>query len=295
MIEAFIHKTEIDAMFPPDEPITAGTVGRKVKCKFACDWDGLTKYVVFTGSNVSVQAVIEDDNYVVIPWECLTKVGSTLKIGAYGYTYEYRVLQSKPDDWDERTYTYYSRNGTEFTALGMGLSIEFSAGTYYSLCKTTANPTVWHTLGIIQDSAFEGGTAPKPNPTVDVTLQMWKEMEKQNGILNEAEERINSIADTIDDKINGKADSSYVAEIEERHNQDLSSIEDAITTINESIDRLEEASGTAIIETDETLSLVNGVLSVNTANEAEDDNTLPITSAAVSASIGNINRLLSII
>jgi hypothetical protein len=48
-------------------------------------------------------------------------------------------------------------------------------------------------------------------------------------------------------------------------------------------------------ETDETLSFKNGVLSVNTAGEAEEDNTLPITSAAVAASIGNIEELLKTI
>lgn len=48
-------------------------------------------------------------------------------------------------------------------------------------------------------------------------------------------------------------------------------------------------------ETDETLSLENGVLSVNRATDAEPDNTLPITSAAVYAEIGNINVLLETI
>ena len=48
-------------------------------------------------------------------------------------------------------------------------------------------------------------------------------------------------------------------------------------------------------ETDETLTLENGILSVNTANDAEENNTLPITSAAVYAEIGNINALLETI
>lgn len=46
---------------------------------------------------------------------------------------------------------------------------------------------------------------------------------------------------------------------------------------------------------DETLSLKNGVLSVNTADTAEENNTLPITSAAVFTEIGNINVLLGTI
>lgn len=53
--------------------------------------------------------------------------------------------------------------------------------------------------------------------------------------------------------------------------------------------------GSSFIKTDETLTLENGVLSVNTAKDAEEDNTLPITSAAVYAEIGNIDVLLKTI
>ncbi len=55
--------------------------------------------------------------------------------------------------------------------------------------------------------------------------------------------------------------------------------------------------GTAITAfiTDETLSIKDGVLSVNTADRAEENNTLPITSAAVYTEIGNINVLLETI
>ena len=49
--------------------------------------------------------------------------------------------------------------------------------------------------------------------------------------------------------------------------------------------------------TDETLNLdpETGVLSVNTADKPEADNTLPITSAAVYATVGNIEALLATI
>lgn len=47
--------------------------------------------------------------------------------------------------------------------------------------------------------------------------------------------------------------------------------------------------------TDNTLKLANGVLGVNTADTAEQDNTLPITSAAVAASVGNIEAILKTI
>lgn len=46
---------------------------------------------------------------------------------------------------------------------------------------------------------------------------------------------------------------------------------------------------------DETLSFENGVLSVNTAEEPDPDNTLPITAAGVYATVGNIETLLGTI
>lgn len=45
-------------------------------------------------------------------------------------------------------------------------------------------------------------------------------------------------------------------------------------------------------ETDETLVLKDGILSVNRAEAVEKDNSLPITSAAVYTEVGNINALL---
>ena len=48
-------------------------------------------------------------------------------------------------------------------------------------------------------------------------------------------------------------------------------------------------------ETDSTLKLENGILSVNTTNQVEQDNTLPITSAGVFTTVGNIEALLKTI
>lgn len=48
-------------------------------------------------------------------------------------------------------------------------------------------------------------------------------------------------------------------------------------------------------ETDATLKLENGILSVNTTDQMEQDNTLPITSAGVYATVGNIEALLKTI
>lgn len=48
-------------------------------------------------------------------------------------------------------------------------------------------------------------------------------------------------------------------------------------------------------KTDETLTLKDGILSVNTTDLMEQDNTLPITSAGVYATVGNIEALLNTI
>lgn len=53
--------------------------------------------------------------------------------------------------------------------------------------------------------------------------------------------------------------------------------------------------GVTSFQTDETLYFRNGILGVNTADKPEEDNTLPITSAAVAQTVGNINAILKTI
>lgn len=53
-------------------------------------------------------------------------------------------------------------------------------------------------------------------------------------------------------------------------------------------DSINSSGGNADFRTDETLTLKNGVWSVNTTDRMEQDNTLPISSAAVYAIMGNI-------
>ena len=57
----------------------------------------------------------------------------------------------------------------------------------------------------------------------------------------------------------------------------------------------EAGAGGTSFETDETLYFRDGVLGVNTAHEPDPDNTLPITSAAVAQTVGNINAILKTI
>ena len=50
-----------------------------------------------------------------------------------------------------------------------------------------------------------------------------------------------------------------------------------------------------VVQIDETLTYANGVLGVNTADDVEQDNTLPVTSAAVHTEIGNIEEVMETI
>ena len=58
---------------------------------------------------------------------------------------------------------------------------------------------------------------------------------------------------------------------------------------------LEQVPNGVAFETDHTLTLKDGILSVNTTDQMEQDNTLPMTSAGVYATVGNIEALLKTI
>ena len=68
-----------------------------------------------------------------------------------------------------------------------------------------------------------------------------------------------------------------------------------VEAINELSRKIGSGGGGVDFETDFTLKLENGVLSVNTTDQMEQDNTLPITSAGVFATVGNIEALLQTI
>lgn len=69
-----------------------------------------------------------------------------------------------------------------------------------------------------------------------------------------------------------------------------------VAAINEVFDRIGTGGGGGVdFTTDDTLILENGVLRVNTTNDVAQDNSLPITSAAVHTTVGNIEILLGTI
>ena len=80
------------------------------------------------------------------------------------------------------------------------------------------------------------------------------------------------------DVIGGDVDEAFIAQL----------VEDYLT-------KNPPSGGTVFRPDGETLLLENGVLRVNTADIAEEDNTRPITSAAVATQVGNIEALLKTI
>lgn len=80
------------------------------------------------------------------------------------------------------------------------------------------------------------------------------------------------------DVIGGDVDEEFIAQL----------VEDYLT-------KNPPSGGTVFQPDNETLLLENGILRVNTADVAEEDNTRPITSAAVATQVGNIEALLKTI
>ena len=80
------------------------------------------------------------------------------------------------------------------------------------------------------------------------------------------------------DVIGNEVDEAYIAEL----------VEDYLT-------KNPPSGGTQFEPDGETLILEGGILRVNTADAAEEDNTRPITSAAVATQIGNIEIILKTI
>ena len=118
----------------------------------------------------------------------------------------------------------------------------------------------------------------------------------------ESAQTIESQAFTVERR--AKPDGYVYTETEVQRYADLDkriqALEDAPAVSQEDLEKavgdyLEKNPQGVQFTTDDTLSLIDGVLSVNTAEEAELDNTLPITSAAVALTVGNIAELLKTI
>ena len=191
-------------------------------------------------------------------------------------------------EWDDITAVYLTfepRNGTAITALltdgafDESLGVSLSAGTWrVSAHGSNSAGKEIHTTPLLLNVAQAGGRdgeAPSYVPP-DATGQIA-------AVAAEARDIAQSVRDDADaGKFKGdKGDPGLTPHIGENGNWFYGDEDSGIPA------------GAAGIKTDHTLSYTNGVLSVNTANAPEADNTLPITSAAVNTVVGNIETLLN--
>ena len=195
------------------------------------------------------------------------------------------VFDSEWDDITARWLTFEPRNGTAITALltdgafDESLGVSLSAGTWRVSAhgSNTAGKEI-HTTPVLLNVAQAGGRDGEAPPYVppDATGQIA-------AVAAEARDIAQSVRDDADAGLfkgeEGKP--GLTPHIGENGNWFYGDEDSGIPA------------GAAGIKTDHTLSYTNGVLSVNTANAPEADNTLPITSAAVNTVVGNIETLLN--
>lgn len=131
--------------------------------------------------------------------------------------------------------------------------------------ETVIVPTVWAELGTIVHATDPSGDE-STNPVLPMWAQLAGEFQalKDSGFIGPPGKTPEKGVDYFTPE--------EIAEIVEEIKKDVS--------------------GGVDFETDETLTLKDGILSVNTTDVMERDNTLPITSAGVYATVGNIEALL---
>lgn len=157
--------------------------------------------------------------------------------------------------------------------------------------ETIVLPTVWGILGKVMDAAHLGDEEKEPTPDV------------YQKILDE----LNALERPTWEMVQNKPFSTLGGGLEVDENGVLSaegggSPEDIQNAVNKYLDEnpvsvdIATTEKAGIITVGKNLSITkDGVLSVDTTNDAEQDNTKPITSAGVNLVVGNINALLAII
>lgn len=131
---------------------------------------------------------------------------------------------------------------------------ELFVGVYGTKGRTVIMPTIWRSLGTVYEGA-DLGTDKVPTPGV------YQQILSKMGDLDDLQ---------TTDK------SSLVAAINEARSTGGGG----------------GGGGEGTFDTDESLVWVDGVLSVNRATSVDENNTLPITAAAVHTTVGNIEVLL---
>ena len=178
-------------------------------------------------------------------------------------------IEYAPGIWDKLSKTVVFRGVTEKDVLTQETVVEIPHETvaapnkrlqvgFYGVNASGVQiiPTLWADLGLILP-----GADPSGDPSTDPSLPVWAQLQED---LRRLEELGGTDPETI-----GKLVEDYLQK--------------------------NPPTGGVNFETDATLTLKDGILSVNTTNDMEQDNTLPITSAGVFATVGNIEALLKTI
>ena len=262
-------------------------------------WGSLHKTVVFRG--VVTKDVITDAEVVTIPAEVVAKYGVVLRVGVYGVDADGNL--AIPTIWADlgivRDAANPSGDTTTDQSLPVWVQIQAMIGNLEDL-DTTARDNL---VVAINEAMTKGGgevdaaeiqrivedyLAANP-PTVtetDPTVPIWA---KQPTKPTYTAAEVGALPDTYTPPIATETTLGGV--------KAAAATEDMTQPVGITADgKLVTApSPDSSFTTDETLSLKDGVLSVNTTNNMEQDNTLPITSAGVYATVGNIEALLKTI
>lgn len=84
MTEIYVKVRGASAVARKTGPLVAGTVGMPAHFSFDDKWAGLNVIAVFEGSGVSKSVPLLNETSVTVPWECLMKAKTSLRIGLEG-------------------------------------------------------------------------------------------------------------------------------------------------------------------------------------------------------------------
>ena len=84
MTEVFLEFSGANAKAQREGILTSGMVGVPVHLAFDSAWDGLSVTLVFEGSGVTKDVVLNGEMECILPWEVLVQSGTKVKAGAEG-------------------------------------------------------------------------------------------------------------------------------------------------------------------------------------------------------------------
>lgn len=244
-----------------------------LRLKFGDMWVGLNIYATFTDANGEGSAVVMLMPSMLVPGEAMTYL---LPIPAEAKKYPGKAMLTLSG--------FSVINGTQVDKATNTVTAFFRVlkSNYRLLTDSSVTPT------LAQQLQNEMGHAE------EVALEAMADSAAAAEMASEAKMHAQELSNHVSD-----LDTSQAAilkafqRVKDKINSFLDVEDEAFDQLSEILKLIEN--NNIAFETDETLSLVNGVLSVNTAEEPDPDNTLPITAAAVASTVGNIEIILKTI